>query len=234
MSIDDNDNYYVLQDNDGEMEEDDSPRNFAAYNIEEEDKEDLDEGDEGLEEKNVSALGLMFRIMVNPVEGWKNLRRSHIKLETLQSGCFYPLLALVAVSKFAEFFYSVNVSLGKVVTEGVIAFVAFFFGFFCVSQFLNLVLPPDMVKKFDCRFGKEYIVISMSTLALFSMLTDLLPMIWPILIFLPLWTLYIMFKGVRFFKFAVNQEMKFYIFAASAAIGMPLLIDWVLNTVLPY
>ena len=230
MSIEDNENYYILEEEKEKVEIDETPRNFASYSIDDDEEGESNE----TEEEKVSAIGLMFKLMFNPVEGWKYLRRSKIKPEALQGGCFYPLLALLAIGKFAEFFYSVNVELGQVVTQAVISFVAVFFGYFAVQMVLCWLLPKDMVKKFDTVFGKQYLIMSLSTLAFFSIFTDLLPMLWPILIFLPIWTFYIMFKGIRFFKFAQNQEMKFFVYSCAAVIGIPLLIDWVLNSVLPY
>ena len=228
MSIEDNDNYYVLEEDDKDLDQ--SPLNFAAYK-----EEDIqEEEDIKLDGKKKSAFGILFNIMFNPVEGWKMLRRSRTGVESLQSGCFYPLLALLALSKFAEYFYSVNVNLSQIITEAVIAFVAFFFGYFSIPMVLSWFIKKEMSERFENIFGKEYILIALSTLVIFSIVTDLLPMLWPILIFLPIWTLYLMFKGVRFFKFPEKEEMKFFLLSGASVIGVPLLIDWALNAILPY
>lgn len=230
MSVEDNDNLYVLQEESNDL--DDSPKNFAAYS----DEERADEENEIslYSDKGKSPWTCLFRIMFNPVEGWKTLRRNKISVETLQASCFYPLLAILAVSRFSEFFYSVNVSLSSLVAEAVIIFVAYFFGFFCIQLVMSWILPKDMNQKFDTPFGKQFLIISLSTLALFSIFTNILPMLWPILIFLPIWTLYLMFKGARFFKFSPNREMGFFVLAGAATIGIPLLLDWGLNLILPY
>lgn len=225
MSAEDN-NIYILKEEEEIQEE--SSVNTSKEIIEESDQEEIESG------KQYSPFLLLLTVMFNPVEGWKQVRRKKINIERLQSGCFYPLLALVAVSKFVDFFYSVNVGLIQLTTRAVVAFVSYFFAFFCIQMVLSWILPKEMSEKFEGNYGKSYILIALSTLALFNVLTDLLPMLWPILIFLPLWTLYIMFKGVRFFMFRINQEMKFYVLAGAAVIGMPLLIDWILNILLPY
>ena len=227
MSVEDNDNYYILEEEDQEL--DSSPLNFAAYN----ENQPLQE-EERYEKHKRSPFGTLIYLMFNPVEGWKKLRRRRISVDSLQSGCFYPLLALLALSKFATYFYSVNVIFSQVITEAVIAFVAFFFGYLSIPTVLTWFLPKEVSHSFEERFGKEYILISLSTLVLFSIITNILPMLWPILIFLPIWTLYLMFKGVRFFKFPVKEEMKFFILCGTAVIGMPLLLDWILNLILPY
>ena len=229
MSVEDNDNYYVLPEEKSEFE-DHSPLNYA--NIEESEEEPIEEGNKNI--KTSSAFGLLLNIMFNPVEGWKKLRRSKMSVESLQSGCFYPVLAIMAVSRFAEYFYSVNISLSHLLTQAVVEFVAFFLGYFCVQMVLLWILPTNVAERFEERFGKEYTLIALSTLALFSIFTNILPMLWPILIFLPIWTLYIMFKGIRFFLFPEKQEMKFFVLSGTAVIGVPLLIEWALNSILPY
>lgn len=227
MLNENNDNLYILEEE--EQETENSPLNYAAY-----EEEDLEEEKEFIGEKKKSPFAILFNIMFNPVEGWKTLRRSKIEVESLQSGCYYPLLAILAISKFAEYFYSVNVSLSQIITDAIVSFVAFFFGFFCIQIVISMFLSKEAKENFEGKFGKEYIMIALSTLAIFSIVTDLLPMIWPILIFLPIWTFYLMFKGVRFFKFHEKEEIKFFIISAASVIGIPLMIEWLLNAVLPY
>lgn len=217
--------YYIIEEEDSE----ESALNFAAYENEERDTKEEDKSG-----KKRSPLGYLLQIMFNPVQGWKNLRRSKISIENLQSKLFYPLLSIMAISNFAEFFYSVNVSLSQVLTDSVVSFVSLFFGYFSIPIVLSWLLTKDVTKKFEEEFGKEYILVSLSTLALFKTIINILPMLWPILIFLPIWTLYLMFKGVRFFKFQTQEEMKFFVICGATTIGIPLLIDFTLNAVLPY
>lgn len=230
MSIEDKENLYILE----EEEKKELIESSQIYSIEEDEETDEDKIEQQEIEKKRSAFGLLFSIMFNPVEGWKRLRRSKASIEELQAGCFYPLLAILAVSTFSEYIYSVNVNLQSVISNAVVTFVAFFFGYFCIQMVLSWFLPKDVVKKFEEKFGKEYLIIALSSLALFSVFTNVLPMLWPILIFLPIWTLYLMFKGVRFFKFPANQEMKFFLISGVAVIGIPVLIDWILKSILPY
>lgn len=227
MHTEEDDNLYILE----EEDDDTTPVNYAAYSDEE---RELSLKAEEKKEKGKSAAGLLFKIMFNPVEGWKSLRRSGKSVEAFQSGIFYPVLALLALSAFADYFYSVNVTLQQVITQAVVAFVAYFFGYFCVMIILSWLLPAEMKKRLEGQFGGLYISVGMTTLALFSIFIELLPMLWPILIFLPIWTLYLMYKGVRFFKFAQNQEMKFYVLAGAAVVGVPILLDWALSSIMPY
>ena len=235
MSVEDNDNLYIIEEEKGKETDnssdnlENSPLNYAAYHeIEDEAEEIADKT-----EKVRSPFSFLIKIMFNPVEGWKSLRRSGLSIDSFQSGCFYPLLALMAISKFVDLFYTVDTNISQIITKAVISFVAFFFGNFCIQMVMSWILPKEMAQKFEEKFGKEFTLVALSTLVLFSILTNILPMIWPILIFLPIWTLYIMFKGVRFFKFPVEKEMKFFILVSCAMIGIPSVIEWALYSIIP-
>ena len=221
---------------------DDSPYNYAYQPGEEEneDEEELEEAEEEEEElsdvnKKVKSPFLhLLAIMFSPVQGWKSLRRDKLSVENMQSGCFYPLLAILALSKFSAFLYTVDATLSSVITQAVIAFVSYFFGYFCILLILSNILPKNTVENFENEYGKEYIIVGLSTLVLFSILIEWLPMLWPVLIFLPLWTVYILYKGAGFFKMTENQITKFMVLTIVSVIGLPILIDWGLNELLPY
>lgn len=227
MSEQDNNNIYILEEKKNE------PGSSSDENLIEEDDVDETEGDEE-EDKRRSVFLNLLEIMFNPVEGWKKIRRNKITVEEIQSGCFYPLLAVLAVSQFVDYFYTGNFNLGALVTEAVVAFVSYFLGYFCIMLVLSLVLPKEIFANIEDNFGKVYVITGLSTLVIFSIFTELLPMLWPVLIFLPLWTVYILYKGSRFFKLEESKELKFMIISCAVIIGMPYLIDWGLNQILPY
>lgn len=222
------DNIYIYREDESDL--DDSPLNFSSSEI-----DDDNESAQNIDvSKGKSGIGILLGIMFNPIQGWKKLRRIKLNVETLQSGCFYPLLALLALSKFAIYFYSPGISLSSVITDSVIIFVSYFFGYFCILMTLRVFLSKELFANFESDFGKEYIIIGLSTLALFSIFTELLPMLWPILIFLPLWTIYLLYKGSRFFKLSESHVLRFMVLTCGSIIGMPILINWLLTEILPY
>lgn len=220
------DNIYIYNE---EEDPDDSPYNFASIENQEEDEEQLNEE----EDKKKHPFSLLLEVMFNPVQGWKRIRRLKLTAENMQSGCFYPLLAILALSKFSDYFYVAKANLSMVVSQAIVAFVSYFFGYFCVIIFMKNIFSKPVSDYMESNFGKIFIMLPMSTLVLFSIFTNLFPMLWPILIFLPLWTLYIMYKGIRFFKLGQSQVLKFTVLSCVSVIGFPELIDWLLNMILP-
>lgn len=220
--------YYNLED-----DLDQSPLNYASLENQEETEDEITEEKE---EKGYdrNAWCLLFSVMFNPVEGWKKIRRVRKSAEKLQSGCFYPLLALLALSNFTDYIYSVNVNLSTIVTKAAVAFVSYFFGYYCILFLENIFFSKPISENFDKDYGKSYIIIGLSTLSLFAILINILPMLWPILIFLPLWTLYLLYKGSKYFKLPESQALKFIVLTCLFVVGMPILIDWGLNEIMPY
>ncbi len=176
-----------------------------------------------------SPFLLMLEILFNPVVGWKSLRRAKISAEVMQSECFYPLLAILAVSEFAQLFYSPSTTLPEVLIDAVISFVSFFAGYYCIMLALELLLPKEAKVRFNTEFGKVFVLTALSTLCLFFIAIELLPIMWSLLIFLPLWTVYVICRGVRFFIFPENCKLRSTIILCLLTIAVPTLIDWALK-----
>ncbi|MDE6770068.1 MAG: hypothetical protein K2J78_10130, partial [Muribaculaceae bacterium] len=167
------------------------------------------------------------------IEGWKEVRREGITVDEAQRNCFYPLLAIMAISHFATLFYSSRVTLSQIILEAVTSFVGYFAGFFCIILLLKLLLPKGADKCVDTNFGKVFVILNLSSLCLFFTAMELLPMLWPILIFLPLWTVYVICRGTRFFRFPEEKTILCIGLMCVLIVGLPTLIEWGLNEVLP-
>lgn len=132
----DDDNIYIYTDPDEEPSEriqcSDDTEATVYEDMEESDDttgaEEDDRAEEAKGAKTVSPFLLMLKVLLNPVEGWKSVRRDNITSDQAQRGCFYPLLAILAVSKFAELFYNTRIGLQDVFVEAVGIFVSFFSG----------------------------------------------------------------------------------------------------------
>ena len=227
----DTDNIYVYSE---ESDPDTSAPNYAQYPDDEAERDDSDDPQDAHHGKGgVSVFGLLLKTMFNPVEGWKAVRRSKISPETAQKECFYPLLAFYAVSKFAILAYSAKADLSEVLVDAVTSFVSFFFGYFCIVILLRHLMPKEAARTFDTDFGKNLVVFSLSSLCLFFILTELLPMLWAVLIFLPLWTVYMICRSTRFIKIPEDRHLITVALLNLIIIGTPILLEWGLGEVLP-
>lgn len=219
---------------------DDSALSAPVYEEDEDDEEDeeedLNEDGESEEETEVKKLpspfSVMLKTMLGPMEGWKALKRARFSSEEFAARCFYPLIALAALSEGSMLFYEANMTVSEWAKAGLATFITFFFGYFTVLLLGGMVLPRqsrDIMKK---EIGKQFVMLSMSTLALFWVIVRLLPMLQPVLVFLPLWTVYIIFKGVRRLRVPKEVENSTTGLLCMLVIGVPILWNWIMTEIL--
>lgn len=208
-------------------EEDEKP----LYNIEdlpeeEEEEEEHENPDEEKPEKK-SVFSILIKIMLTPVEGWKALKRNKYRPDEMASACFYPLIALAAISVAANFYYDVEFTFTDWVENGLSTFITFFFGYFTVIFLGAEILPKKSRPFLKEDIGKEFVMANMSTLAMFYCLIQLLPMIEPVLVFLPIWTIYLIYKGIRVYHVNPEEENTTTVWLCILIIGAPVFWNWI-------
>lgn len=243
MSYDDNDKplyslddeeapLYNLDENDdpGSGQPEDDPEDDYPEDDDEEEEEEESVVEE--EDKRPSPVKILFKTMFTPVEGWKALKRAGFKTDEFASRCFYPILALAAISDVASMFYEANVTFADWAMQGLSTFIMFFFGYFTVLFLGGFILPKRSRGILKKEIGKQFVMLSMSTLALFWILIQLLPMLEPVLVFLPLWTIYLVFKGVKILRVPDDVKASTVGLLCMLIIGMPLLWNWLFSDLL--
>lgn len=219
---------YSLEDDDEDgLQMDDSDVNMNS------DPQDDDPEDENNEHKQFSPFRLLFEMMLNPVEGWKKIRRAKITPEHIARGCFYPILGLAAASCFMECIYNSATTLSMAMTTAVTIFVALFLGNFLALAFVKMMMPTAQKKIADTSYGKKFMMYLLSTLGLFWTLYQCLPMVGPVVCFTPLWTIYLAMRGARFFRFPEDKENLLTAILCVIVIAAPVIIYWVFDMVMP-
>lgn len=215
-----------------------SESNYTLYCEEENEDEVYDEENAWIGENNpsvskVSVLKLFWNIMTTPIEGWKKLRREGDILNLIGCKLFYPMIIIAALSQFFEVYYTSEKSFIKLIVPVITLFLSFFFGYYSFFLFVKILLPKSVIKEIKSIYGKEYIMIGMTSLAFFAMLSNLIPPLAPLFAFLPLWTIYVMFRGMRFMKINEGLLSRTLGTISLLIVGIPLLWNWILNELLP-
>lgn len=212
----------------------DSDDDLEEYELEEEEEDD--DGQEGTDpagpKRKPSAMRLMFRTLLSPVEGWKALKRARLSTDEVASGCFYPMIALSAVAQAAMFFYEANKDVSDWAVAGLVSFITFFFGYFTVLIAGGFILPKKSRAVIKTEIGKQFVMVGMATLAMFYTLVVLFPMLDPVLVFLPLWTIYSISRGVKYLRVPKDAETSTAGLLCMLIIGAPLLWNWIFTELL--
>lgn len=178
-------------------------------------------------------LSLMFKVLFNPVEGWKALNRhKSLTPEVMARRCFFPMAALAAVSAFSVFIYGFDPSVEQAVVKATVSFITFFLGYYSILFCGRILLGPEVGSRLDDRYGRGLVMLSLSTLALFSSINRWMPMLEPVLVFLPLWTIYTVTRGVKYLRAPAGRATRVTVIVVALIIGMPLVINWIFGKIL--
>lgn len=196
-------------------------------------EENISQESDDNKKKGYSAMSILFKTLFSPVEGWKTLKRAKLKTEDFASGCFYPMIAIAAVSDVAKLFYEANHSISDWAIDGIITFITFFFGYFTVILASGSVLPKKSRAIMKKEIGKQVVMLAMSSLALFYTAAQLFPMIDTVLVFLPMWTIYILTRSSKILRIPEDVNTSTIGLLCMLIIGSPILWNWILTEIMP-
>lgn len=174
--------------------ESDMPYAYGKSGDEDDEVEDVKEA----APTDKTPLSLLLRVMFSPATGWRTLKRSRIKPERFGMGIFYPLCALASAAQFCSMIYEANQTISSLVVSAMIVFISIFFSYFTIPILAGPFLTEQVKKSLESNFGKVAIMTALSTLAAFDILFELLPPLEPVLVFLPIWTMYLLTRLTKF------------------------------------
>lgn len=219
---------------DNDISHDDAPTtDDDALYYEEQPEPDSDTPAKAPRPKPKSPFAIFLQTLGTPVEGWKELKRSKMKPDDFARGCFYPLLAVMAVCNFVGLFWMPDLGLKNVLIGAFSAFITLFLGYFIVVGLLINVMPRDCCPRLDSDFFRCFVMLALSSLSIVITLIECVPILQPILVFLPLYTIFIIIKGVRLLRCPENRSTLLATAISAAVIGIPLLIGWIIEYINP-
>ena len=185
-----------------------------------------EEPEKGTEKKQRSAITLLFDILLTGTAGWKRLRRTRLTPEQTAAGCFYPILALAAVCRFADWFYLPEFELAVTLVKAASIFASFFFSYFTTQVLCKWLFPAAAKAKTETPYFKLLVQYALASLALFWIPAELLPVVEPIAVFLPIWTVFIITKGIRFLRLPENHRNRCMVTLVITTMASPYLFIW--------
>ena len=214
------------------IEDDDDQQDFN--DMTDDDDVDADTDSEATPEDEVAhsqtaAWRQMLGIMINPVEGWKSIRRTRRPVDGVAKDCFYPLIAIASASCYLECLWNRSISINQATIEAITVFSAFFFGNFLILMLIRFLFPGSLKEIADSDYCKTYVMYNLSTLALFYIAYEAFPMVKPVLVFLPLWTIYLTLRGARFFMFPQEKRSLLNTLLCIFVLGAPILVYWIMG-----
>lgn len=197
--------------------------------------EDENPGEEALRQHKDTKVPflLLLKLMATPVEGWKSIKRSGCTPQKFAWECFYPLVLQAAISQLATLFYEADVRISTEITLALTVFMTLLLGNFGTVLCCELFLPKSEKSKVSTPFGRVFVMAMVCTLALAVTLWNLLPPIEPLVIFLPIYTIYLIVKGVKYLRVPQQSANKVSIILSALVIGLPMILYTIFTELIP-
>lgn len=200
-----------------------------AYGVEDPDNEKAEDADS---KKSSNSIALLLKIMFSPVTGWKSLKRAKLKPERVAGSLFYPLCALAAASCFIDLVYEANNSISGLLVDALIVFISYFFSYFILPVVGRPFLCTEVNESLQTNFGKDTVMVLLSTLAIFKILLNVVPGLEPVIVFMPLWTIYLTHRVVPMLRAPKDKWAMSTVLLSILIVGLPTFFDWLLDMIL--
>lgn len=178
-----------------------------------------------------NPVGLLFKVMFGPVEGWKALKRSRMSPDRMGLCLFFPLCVLVSLSSLCSLVYEADDTLGETLIIALISFMSLVFSYFILPVVGKPFFCARLNDVMDTDFGKNMVMLSLSTLALFRIFFNLVPWLQPVIVFMPLWTIYAIYRGVVVMKVPTEKQAMSTALLSILVICLPIGFDWILSMI---
>ncbi len=176
----------------------------------------------------MSLLKNLLLVIVSPSAGWDDIDRSGYSTAKVLSGLFYPLLALLSVSCFAEMFYDSLATLPVTLMKAIVAFTSYFAAYYAIVFVLGAIFPKFVSGKATYARFCNYIAYNLIFLVIVEILVNLFQQL-PPLDYFRLYVLLIAYKGLGFINVTKEQTPKFLFVCGALLLLLPMGLAWVLN-----
>lgn len=210
---------------------------FESYRIDDEEEENpavSPGGESG--DRRLTMWSLMPQIMTMPSTGWEKTRRRGPLPEVAVIRFFLPLCLISGFSVFFDYFYPdqqnyLGTEQGRftvLLVNAVIQFTSFFLGYYLSLVLEKVFLPSDARKLPSTDYGKLLTMAGVGSLAIFHIIFEALQMLDFILVFLPLWTIFIIFKGMEKSDIRSEKHILTMGLVCMIVIACPTVLEWLL------
>lgn len=191
---------------------------FENYNLD--DEED--------KVKCQTLWSLLPYILTMPTSGWDRVKKYGPTPDIATLRFLLPLSILSGASEFFTLVYQPGQhGFSAILVSGFISFLSYFLGYYLSLVFAKIFLPKEAKFFPSSSYGKLLTMIGVATLAIFHMLYKILPFLDFAIEFFPIWTIFLIFKGMRYSDIAPEKNAFSMGVLCVVIIACPVLVEWI-------
>lgn len=180
-----------------------------------------------------SAWKCFLKLFYSPTAAWHKIALTGLNSDLVARTVLYPLIALSSALEFLRIIYNTHATVAPVLQTAVITFISWFAGYFCVVLAAQNICGATVKKVIDSACGKTFVMMCMATLVVFYIIYELIPILEPLIVFTPLYTIFLITKGVAISGIEEDKTLKVSAWFAVLIIGIPIVIQQIFETIMP-
>lgn len=185
--------------------------------------------------KNISVLRFLRQILqlvLRPANGWEDVS-SDLGAEPgvvsrIYRGDFIPLIGVCSASSLVRVLYGTDF-LGAL-AQGLVTFVALFLSYYIACWVLASWMPRLASNDGDSGRYQVMVMYTLSVIALAGLLVNIVKVRLAILDFLPLYTIFVLWKGCRFAGVGPEKEGLFMLLSTACILGSYYILSFIFNS----
>ena len=175
----------------------------------------------------------MLQLILSPRRGWEDIAIDNASPRRLLHAGFLPFIILTALTCLPGLWYHSDATLPGVIGRAIACFVKYLAGYYLALFFFSLYMPSCTGGEVSPNKNATFIIYSLGLIAVFNILTNLLPMVPDMLYLLPVYLIFIMWRGITYMEVKFNGVMTFMILNILTVIITPFLLQYLFNLIIP-
>ena len=175
----------------------------------------------------------MAQLLLSPLKGWEDVETDAFEAKTLLLKGLLPFLAITALTVFVKLFYVADIHWIALIEQAIVCFMKFFVGYFVASFCFTLYLPECIEGEISVNNCHTFIIYAIGMLALINIFQNLLPIDIAIVYVMPVYVLYVMWRGLRYLRISFTGVTKFLLLDIFSVIAPPYLLQYLFDFIIP-
>lgn len=177
-------------------------------------------------------LQSLLQLILSPRNGWEDIEKAAVSPGQLLGHGLFPLMALAAVSVYAQAVWHHHVLYMKLFMEMIITFVVYFISYFFSTFVLSLTpVVADNPKVDEDERAQTFVIYTLGLLTLITIIVNILPVSSLVLFFLPLYVALVQWKGCGYLSIPADRQGGFMIVAVCGVLLPPYIFHFVFSII---
>lgn len=174
----------------------------------------------------------LFQLILSPRRGWEDIAIDNIPARRLLICGFVPSILLTAATALLSAAYHFETSIIVAIEQVIACVVKYLASYYLASFFFSLYIPSCTGGELSLRKNHTFIIYSLSLLLLFNLLGNCLPMFPDMLHMLPIYVLFVMWRGIGYMEVKFDGVIGFMVLCLTTVILPPFLLQYLFNIVI--